>query len=103
MADTPIARTKIRIWQQNMNKSRAAALAQLNTPLHKDWDILCIQEQYMNTLNNILSNSHWRPVFPDRWNANRRPSRTVILVNANIDTNAWRPIIVPDSHDITAI
>ncbi|KAL1737828.1 hypothetical protein HDZ31DRAFT_19849, partial [Schizophyllum fasciatum] len=47
--------------------------------------------------------NHWRPVFPARWNANRRPSRTVILVNANIDTNAWRPIIVPDTHDITAI
>ncbi|KAL1658927.1 hypothetical protein GGF50DRAFT_17203, partial [Schizophyllum commune] len=69
--NTTDAHSKLCIWQQNMNKSRAAVLAQLNTPLHLDWDILCLQEQYMNTYDNLMSNNRWRPVHPDNWNTTR--------------------------------
>ncbi|KAI4520977.1 hypothetical protein EV122DRAFT_209018, partial [Schizophyllum commune] len=86
-----------------MNKSRFAALTQANRPLHTEWDIICLQEQYMNSYDNIVASSRWRPVYPSQWSSNRRRSRSVILVNAALDTNSWRPIEVPGTHDITAI
>ncbi|TRM60970.1 Endonuclease/exonuclease/phosphatase, partial [Schizophyllum amplum] len=95
--------SNLRIWQQNMNKSRFAALTQANRPLHEEWDIICMQEQYMNSYDNIVANSRWRPVYPSRWSENRRRSRSLILVNTALDTNSWRPVEIPGTHDVTAI
>ncbi|KAI5823025.1 hypothetical protein K523DRAFT_255927, partial [Schizophyllum commune Tattone D] len=93
----------LRIWQQNLNKSRTAAFNMANLPLHQDWDIICIQEQYTNGFDAIITNRKWTPVYPDLWSRDKKASRSLILVNASIDTNTWRPLVVPGTNDITAI
>ena len=54
--------TRLRIWQQNLNKSDKAHYDLINTPLHKNWDVLALQEPYINMLGNTKANSWWHVV-----------------------------------------
>ena len=40
----------------NLNKSDKAHYDLINTPLHKNWDILALQEPYINMLGNTKVN-----------------------------------------------
>ncbi|KAF8463981.1 hypothetical protein JB92DRAFT_3297381 [Gautieria morchelliformis] len=37
---------RLRIYQQNLNKTDKAHYDLINSPIHKDWDILLLQEPY---------------------------------------------------------
>ena len=54
-AETPSL--SLHIWQQNLNKSDKAHYDLINTPLHKNWDILALQEPYIDTFGNTKANS----------------------------------------------
>ena len=56
--------TRLHIWKQNLNKSDKAHYDLINTPLHKNWDILALQELYIDTLGNTKVNSQWHVVYP---------------------------------------
>ena len=56
--------TRLCIWQQNLNKSDKAHYNLINTPLHKNWDVLALQEPYIDTLGNTKANSWWHVVYP---------------------------------------
>ncbi|KNZ72486.1 hypothetical protein J132_02997 [Termitomyces sp. J132] len=75
----------------------------LNTACPEDWDMLAIQEPYLNHLGNTKASSHWRVVYPrDHCCNGSSCSRSVILINANISTDTY--LILPVcSMDITAI
>ena len=44
--------TQLRIWQQNVSKSWPAMLHLINEGLHDDYDIMAIQEPYLDSLGN---------------------------------------------------
>ena len=44
--------TRLCIWQQNLNKSDKAHYDLINMPLHKNRDILALQEPYIDALGN---------------------------------------------------
>ena len=49
---------RLRIWQHNLNKSDEKAHYDLiNMLLHKNWDILALQELYVDKLGNTKVNS----------------------------------------------
>src|SRR6266481_4376798 len=94
------------IWQQNLNKSDKAHYDLINTPLHKSWDILALQEPYIDKLGNTKANSQWHVVYPTSHLANDVTCRSVMLLNAAqpaLDINSWTQIHVADTNDITAI
>jgi hypothetical protein len=43
---------RLRIYQQNLNMSDQAQYDLLNSPIHKDWDLLLLQELYIDALGN---------------------------------------------------
>jgi ribonuclease HI len=96
----------LRIWQQNLNKSRVATEDLLNSGVQNDWDILLIQEPYIDSYGNTRAGHAWRPVYPSSSaqvsNTSNDRIRSVILVNAKLDTNCWTQIDV-QHQDITAI
>ena len=48
----------LRIWQQNLAKSRMAQLKLLNSnTLHKEWDLILMQEPYIDQLGNTRASS----------------------------------------------
>ena len=79
----------IRIWQQNVNKSLDVQLDILHSASPEEYDLLAIQEPYLNHLHNTRATLGWRviyPVVPDTDRSGR--VRSVLLVSARISTTA---------------
>lgn len=95
--------TRLRIWQQNLNKSNKAQFNLINSPLHNEWDVLLLQEPYIDSFGNTRANHHWQVIYPSTHLANSSVKRSIILVNTRLDTNSWSQIRVEGLNDITAI
>jgi len=104
MTDTPAHTTldKLRIWQQNLNKSHIAQLTLINSIPPGEWDILAIQEPSLNSLGNTKANMHWRVVYPTAKYTNEEKPRAVTLVSSKISTDAWKQVEFP-SADVVVI
>ncbi|KAG2066790.1 hypothetical protein BDR04DRAFT_987690, partial [Suillus decipiens] len=51
--------------QQNLNTSMVTQASLLNNPeLTTDWDIITIQESYINFLCNTCVNHRWHVIYP---------------------------------------
>ncbi|CDO68069.1 hypothetical protein BN946_scf184347.g6 [Trametes cinnabarina] len=102
MNDAP-PRSTLRIWQQNLNKSLLAQDDLLHKAHPNDFDIIAIQEPYLDRLSLTRSTAHWRVVYPTSHHADvARRTRSVFLVSKRLSTNDWNPISIPHS-DVTAI
>ncbi|KAG2048697.1 hypothetical protein BDR06DRAFT_895025, partial [Suillus hirtellus] len=56
---------RLRIWQQNLNTSMVAQASLLNnSATAKDWDLILIQEPYINFLHNMNANHRWHVLYP---------------------------------------
>ena len=95
--------TRLKIWQQNLNKSDKAQFDLINVPLHKEWDVLLLQEPYIDSFGNTKVTSRWRILYPSSHLADSLTCRSVILVNASLDTNAWAQVPLEGSNELTAI
>src|ERR1700728_3420050 len=96
------ART-LSIWQQNTNKSLLAQLDTLAT-IKKEYDIILIQEPYVDFKGMSRANAHYTAVYPHKHHDNHatNPSRSLMLVSNRLNTSSWTTITIP-SPDITAI
>jgi hypothetical protein len=94
---------RLRIYQQNLNKSDKAQYDLINSPMHKDWDLMLLQEPYVDALGNTRANHHWHVLYPTSHLTNESTKRSVILVNTMLDTNTWAQLPLTGSNDITAI
>ena len=94
---------QLRIWQQNTHKSQTAQDYIINTARPEDWDILAIQELWLDSLGKSCASLYWQIVYPaNYYNENRPRIRSVLLINANINTDSYA--IIPIQHsDITVV
>ncbi|KNZ79079.1 hypothetical protein J132_04779 [Termitomyces sp. J132] len=68
-----------------------------------EWDVLTIQEPYLDRLGNTKASHHWRVVYPtDHRRGGSSCSRSVLLISSNIPTDAYTVLPIP-STDITAV
>ena len=101
MCNTPIH--LLRICQLNVGKSLDSQSELLNSISPQDYDLILIQEPYLDRFKNSRATPHWSVVYPTRHlHDNSARSRAIILVNKNLSTNAWSPID-NDSPDIVAL
>jgi Endonuclease/Exonuclease/phosphatase family len=96
------AQTQLRIWQQNVGKSMISTQHLLNSDIHDHYDILAIQEPYLDQLGNTRASHKWRALYPTTKADGRHPYRTAILINNSISTSLCRPLPFP-SPDVTVI
>ena len=94
---------RLRIWQQNLNKSDKAHFDLINAPVHKEWDLLLLQEPYIDAFGNTKATSKWHVIYPSSHLADSSTCRAVILVNTALDTNSWSQVPFKDSNDVVAI
>ena len=99
MINTPNEGTnRLRIWQQNMNKSSAAQWTLLNSDgkennLAKEYDIVMLQEPYLDHLGNPKATHAWRMVKPTAVMENGKlKPRAIMLINKRMSTNAWKEL-----------
>ena len=94
---------RLRIWQQNLNKSDKAHFDLISAPLHNDWDILLLQEPYINSFGNTKATSRWHVIYPSSHLTDSSVCRSIILVNALLDINAWAQVPLEGSNNIIVL
>jgi len=98
----PLNDRHLRIWQQNVNRSRNAQEDLLESLKAKRFDICAIQEPCIDSFNNTRANSKWRVVYPNTHYTNPKKTRSILLVNVSVLTNTWKALNT-NSGDVTAI
>ena len=92
----------LHIWQQNTRKSLYAQQYILSTNPSL-FDLILIQEPWIDSQGNIRGNHHWCILCPSNKHLDGQPStRSIILVNTNISTDSYTALDIPN-NDITAI
>src|SRR5258706_2456957 len=91
------------IWQQNVVKSSTAQYDVLANANPKNWDIIALQEPYLDSIGLTQANMHWNVIYPSNKNLeNQNRIRSIILVNTNIQSAQVQQIKI-QSSDIMAI
>src|SRR5258707_10057690 len=56
--------TRVKIWQQNLGKSNIAQQEMIVAATPSKWDILALQEPWIDPLGNTRANSKWCIIYP---------------------------------------
>jgi hypothetical protein len=99
----PRSPDKLCIWQQNTRKSKVAHKYIINTANPTDWDVIAIQEPWLDVLGNARGMCYWRVLYPSNHfhNGSSHP-HPILLVNTNIAMDSYISLNVLNSN-ITAI
>ena len=95
--------SRLKIWQHNQNKSDKAHFNLINSPVHKDWDLLLLQEPYIDKFRNTKATSKWHTLYPSLHLTDSTANRLVILVNTVLDTNTWAQVPFKGCNNVTII
>ena len=97
------SRKYFNIWQQNVVKSSTSQHDLLAKADPNKWDIIALQEPYLNHLQLTQANQHWMVMYPSNKNLQGQAcTHSIILINKKIDSPQIQQINIPSS-DITAI
>ncbi|KAI5997158.1 hypothetical protein EDD15DRAFT_2163128, partial [Pisolithus albus] len=104
MPDTPSqAPSRLRIWQQNLNRSGVTQHSLLHGPHSKQWDVYAFQEPHIRPNKCTISSPKFYTVYPStRFSDPDRVSRAVTLISTTLSTNAWYQIPFP-SPDVVVV
>ena len=99
----PSLPSKLRIWQQNLHKSQTAQDYVRNTANPADWDILALQEPWLNSLGNSRGTQYWQVIYPANFYAEGSSCiHSILLINTNISTDSYTILPIQNS-DVTAV
>ena len=99
-----LQKTNLKIWQHNINKSRACQHDLISSGKLTSWeiDIVALQEPAINGFGQTVASKDWKTVYPSGHTSNPEKTRSVILIRDNLLTDGWEQIEFP-SGDVTAI
>ncbi|KIJ27730.1 hypothetical protein M422DRAFT_271092, partial [Sphaerobolus stellatus SS14] len=66
------------------------------------YDIIALQEPWLDRLGRTRANKYWEVIYPIRHRDQPDKTRSILLINKNISTNCWTDIDT-GSQDVTAI
>ncbi|KAF9239979.1 hypothetical protein BU15DRAFT_28137, partial [Melanogaster broomeanus] len=67
------------------------------------WDILTLQEPYIDPRKNTISTCRFHVVYPTtRYNNHAPKSRAALLISTSLDSNSWSQLPFP-SPDVVVI
>jgi hypothetical protein len=94
---------KLRIWQQNVHKSKTAQEYILNNPNPRDWDVIPLQEPWMDNFDNSRGTQYWCVVYPaNLYEEGWVRVHFILLINTNLSTDCYS--ILPIKHsNVTAV
>jgi exonuclease III len=94
---------KLRIQQQNLNKSLVATEHLLNSTAPELFDIIAIQEPYIDFKGKARARWHWYPIYPkSHYTDDAGYTRSMLLINRKIASDTWTAIDI-DSPDVTGV
>ncbi|KAF8583133.1 hypothetical protein K439DRAFT_1301786, partial [Ramaria rubella] len=80
------------IWQQNLNKSLNAQLDLLNSLDPRKYDIVAVQEPWLDKLGRMRASGKWEVVYPTRHTDKPGKIRSILFISKNISTDSWTDI-----------
>ena len=94
----------LKIWQQNVNKSRVCQHDILSSGklAREGIDIVALQEPAINHFATMVTTNDWTVLYPSTHMQDPSKTRSVILIRSNISTDSWSQIDI-NSGDISAI
>jgi hypothetical protein len=99
----PKAPEQLRIWQQNTHKLQTAQDYVINTARPEDWDVLAIQEPWIDTLGKSHASQYWQIIYPANfYEEGRARIRSILLINTNISMDCYCTLPIFHS-DITGV
>jgi hypothetical protein len=100
---SPNINTRVKIWQQNLGKSNIAQQEMIAATAPNDWDILALQEPWIDHLGKTCTNTKWSVIYPSTTGQdNLPPPRSVLFVNTKFPSEMITQILI-NSNDITEI
>ena len=96
--------SNLKIWQQNVNKSRICQHDLISSArlTEKHIDIIALQEPAISDLAVTIATRDWRVIYPSTHAKDSSKTRSVILIRADIFTNSWSQVDF-DSGDVTVV
>ncbi|KAJ7021659.1 Endonuclease/exonuclease/phosphatase, partial [Mycena alexandri] len=94
--------SKLRIWQQNLNKSLASQNDFMNSLTPNFFDIALVQEPHVDWRGVSRGKCSFVSIYPPTHAKDQRATRSAIFVNTRLSSSSWVPIPIL-SPDITAI
>ena len=93
----------LRIWQQNVAKSSTAQHNLIGRADPLEWDIIAIQEPYLDHLHLTRASIYWNVIYPsNRGLDSQTCTHSIILVNTNIHSKQVSQIGIQSSN-VTAV
>ena len=75
----------------------------INSNFHNNYDLLILQELFINMLGSMKATSCWRVVYPSSRRVGSLLLQAVMLINTEINTNHWLQICISDTRDMVAV
>ena len=99
-----VLKDKLKIWQQNINKSPTCQHDLLSSDklTKMDIDIVALQEPAINHNNLTIAAKDWITVYPSMHSSKPESTRAIILICAQISTETWNQLEFP-SGDVTVV
>ncbi|KAJ7032166.1 Endonuclease/exonuclease/phosphatase, partial [Mycena alexandri] len=94
--------SKLRIWQQNLNKSLASQNDFMNSLTPNFFDIALVQEPHVDWRGVSRGKRSFVSIYPPTHAKDQRATQSAIFVNTRLSSSSWAPIPIL-SPDITAI
>ena len=82
----------LQLQQQNINKSLLSQLDLLQSLKCNMYDVCTIQELYIDFQGHTWANCNWTTIYPNTHKTHPDSTRSIILINTNLLTDAWKQI-----------
>src|SRR6266404_2210656 len=85
------SKKNIKIWQQNVNKSKMCQLDLIGSSkmIEEEIDIIALQEPYISPHHYTAAARHWVTVYLTPHTTDPGKTRSVILLQSNISSDNW--------------
>ena len=94
--------TMVNIWRQNLNKLDIAQQDLTNSIDPNTYDIITLQEPYIDFLGNTCTNQRWYPLLPTAHCNNPKKTQAVTLINKRLLSSSWQQNMV-NMQDIVSV
>ena len=88
-----------KLWQQNLNKSRLVQEDLINSDLCTDYDIILLQELYMDSHDNTKVAKDWRAIYLMSHLSDMSPCTVILISTAMVPILQPHPVPVKKSPE----
>jgi hypothetical protein len=94
---------KLKIWQQNVHKFKTAQEYVLNNANPEDWDMIALQEPWIDKYGNSHGTQYWHAIYPANFYEEGQPwIHSILFINTNLFTDCYT--VLPIKHsDVTMV